>query len=97
MSPREVFRIAVKIIGFLICLAGLLYLLTASLLFIDPEYFTKYRPGTSGGRTHCGQLLVRYWRGRTRPLTPGLAAGATVWYFRQLKFARRRFHVLALQ
>ena len=47
MSAREVFSVAVRIIGLLICLAALLYLLTASLLFVDPEYFTKYRPGTS--------------------------------------------------
>lgn len=46
MTPRELFGVAVRIVGLGILGCSLLYLVDAVVLLIDPDYFAKAKLGT---------------------------------------------------
>jgi hypothetical protein len=45
MTPRDLFGVAIRILGCIVLGFALFYFIDAIVLYIDPEYFAKTRPG----------------------------------------------------
>jgi hypothetical protein len=45
MTPRELFGVAIRILGCIVLGFAILYFIDAIALFIDPDYFAKTKPG----------------------------------------------------